>query len=353
MEKVRILGAGLSGLSAAINLALKGIPVEVLEKRPAVGGQINPNFQVLHAKGKTPKEYLSELNLTPDFRQLPLKKAFFSTRSRDFDFKLKRNVFFIQRGGSHSLEQGLYRQALGLGVEFKFNQLVPETEAHVVACGPSRVDAMAYGEVYENASFEEDHFFMMYDDRYSPKGWYLYAVPYDGKLAVINCVCQPHVGRVRELLGKALKEKEILRRSVRGSPVAYTGGFGNASIPSTAVRGGRFYVGEAAGFQDPFRGFGMRFALESGKFAADAIAHALDYDSIWRREFMPQFSLDYSRRFFLSLFGSGLVDVAYRGMKSGDAIDFVSGNVSGPFGNLLKHLFLHMELAKRKLTGFW
>jgi flavin-dependent dehydrogenase len=351
---VRILGAGLSGLSAAVNLALNGISVVVLERRSSVGMQIKPNFQVLHPDGRTPQQYLESLNLRPSFRSLAMQKIFFSTCKRDLDLDLQRKVYFIQRGGVESLECGLYRQALDLGVEFKFNEHVNETDADVIAYGPRRIDAVAYGEVYECDSFESKHFFMMYDDRYSPRGWYAYAVPYDGKLEVINCASQPYVSQVKELFKKAVAEKKLLRDAIGGrKPCGSIGGFGNAFIPKTAVKDGRLRTGEAAGFQDPFRGFGMKYALESGKMAADAIAYKIDYDALWKEHFMPKFKLDYSRRFFMSVLGSGLADLVYRKFKSGQTIEFVSGNIEGPLGGLLKTGFLQLELLKRRLTGCW
>lgn len=37
---MKILGAGIAGLTAAINLALEGYDVEVYEKRPEIGMQM-------------------------------------------------------------------------------------------------------------------------------------------------------------------------------------------------------------------------------------------------------------------------------------------------------------------------
>jgi flavin-dependent dehydrogenase len=179
-------------------------------------------------------------------------------------------------------------------------------------------------------------------------------VPYGGRLAVMNCACQPYASKAKPLLKKALREKKILKDAVGSrKPVGFMGGAGNAWIPKTAVKENRFYTGEAAGFQDPFRGFGMEFALESGAMAAKALVNSMDYDNLWKERFMPQFRLDYSRRFFMSIFGSRIVDLAYRNMKSGDTIDFVRGDVSGFAGDMLKRIFLGMELAKKKITGYW
>jgi len=351
---VKILGAGLSGLSAAINLALNNVDVVVYERRNSVGGQSNMNFQVLQGEHRPPSEYLAELNLKPEFNNFKIQKVFFSTKSQDVDLSLNEPLHLIQRGGVNSLEYGLYQQALDLGVEFKFNQFLSESDVDIVATGPRRIDAAGYGEIYENDSFPEDHFFMMYDDRYSPRGWYLYAVPYNGKVVLMNCLFQPYISQVKSLLRKAIQEKKFLRDIVGDrKPVGYTGGFGNVSIPKSAIIDGKYYTGEVAGFQDPFRGFGMKFALESGKMAADALTQNLDYDQMWRERFMPIIKTDFSRRFFLWLFGGALVDLAYWRVKSGDQISFITGDVQGPVGNTLKNIFYRMELLKKRITGYW
>jgi flavin-dependent dehydrogenase len=308
----------------------------------------------LQGEHRQPKEYLAELNLKPEFNNFSIQKVFFSTQSRDMDLTLKEPLHLLQRGGVNSLEYGLYRQALDLNVEFKFNQLLTPKDVDIVATGPKRVEAAGYGEIYENDSFPKDHFFMMYDDRYSPRGWYLYAVPYDGKIVIMNCLFQPYVSQAKTLLKKAVKEKKILRDIVGDKkPLEVTGGFGNASIPETAVINGKYIIGEAAGFQDPFRGFGMKFALESGKIAADTITHNLDYDELWKKRFMPQIKANLSRRLFLWLFGGALVDLLYLNTKSGDTINFITGDIKGPAGNLLKDIFYRTELLKKRVTGYW
>ena len=46
-------------------------------------------------------------------------------------------------------------------------------------------------------------------------------------------------------------------------------------------------VGEQAGFQDALWGFGMRFAIASGVFAARSLLEGTSYDAAWRRELLP------------------------------------------------------------------
>ena len=351
MRIIQVRGAGLSGLSAAINLKLRGFHPIVHEKNASVGMQTRSNFQVL--KCNSPEEYLSSINLRPTFSRLEFSKAILSTPGRDIELNLKSRVFFVKRGGADSLETGLFKQAEKIGVDFKFNSNIEKAEIN--ATGPRRVDASAYGVSFESKSFPKDYFLMMYDDRYSPKGWYLYAVPYGkDKVKVVNCCSMPYCSKAKQLLFKALKERSILKQYFEGlKPVDEFAGYGGCWIPKTAVIDGVIQIGEAAGFQDPFRGFGMNFALESGFLAAKAIAENQDYDKLWKERFMPQFRLDYSRRFFMSIFGSMLVDLAYRKVKNRDLIEFKSGDVKGLAGSVLKSMFCKAEEFKRGLTGHW
>lgn len=348
---VVVRGAGLSGLSAAVNLKLRGLDVVVCERNPSVGLQIKGNYQVLRCSNVG--EYLGLLNLKPAFEHLTFSRAILSTRRRDIRISLREPIFFVRRGGVDSLEGGLYRQALGLGVEFKFGSQGDRVD--IVASGPRRVDGVTYGLVFEGSSFPRDRFLMMYDDRYSPKGWYLYAVPYGrDEVKIVNCVSKPYCSRAEKLLHRAIEERSILREYFGGlKPVDSFGGYGNCWIPRTAVVDGVLYTGEAAGFQDPFRGFGMNFALESGFLAARALAEGLDYDALWRERFMQNLEFDYARRFFMSVFGDRLVDLMYRNVKDDDTIKFKSGDVGGMPGAVLKKVFCGMEQLKRGVTGCW
>ncbi len=47
MKKIKILGAGLSGLTAAINLAKSGYTVDIYEKNKDVGMRFNGDIQGL------------------------------------------------------------------------------------------------------------------------------------------------------------------------------------------------------------------------------------------------------------------------------------------------------------------
>lgn len=128
---IKILGAGLSGLSAAINLAKAGKEVTVYEKNRDVGLHMHPNFQGLLRTGGRPTEYLKSLNLSPEFEYQNLSKMHLCTRKKDLRANLKEPIPFVLRGGKNSLEYGLFKEAEKLGALFEFETTKRERETPI------------------------------------------------------------------------------------------------------------------------------------------------------------------------------------------------------------------------------
>jgi flavin-dependent dehydrogenase len=352
---IRILGAGLSGLSAAINLARAGKEVEVHEKKKDVGEHIRPNYQGLLRTHGDPMGYLKSLNLEPKFDLFRLRKALICTRERDIDVTLKEPIDFVMRGGKTSLEYGLYTQAKNLGVKFHFSTKLDEKNVDIVATGHKRCDMLAFGGIYEDLDFPKDKFLYMHDDRYSPKGWYMYVTPLPGdNYKIVNCTSQPHVKMTKRLYYKALSERKILKEIVGDrKPKETFGGFGGCDFPKSAMKGKTLYVGEAAGFQDPFRGFGMNYALVSGLLAASAIISGKDYDKLWKEEFKRRIKTDLYRRYAMVVFGDRAIEHVFKHTNNGDEVDFDRVNPSGFKGTLLREVFYRLEKFRRWRTGYW
>ncbi len=352
---ISILGAGLSGLSAAINLSKGGKNVIVYENKDSVGEHLHPCHQALMRTDGNYRKYLNGLNLNPIFDVKHFFKSYFCTRKRDINIRLTESVPFVSRGGKKSLEFGLFKEAESLGVTFEFRTKINEKEVDIVASGRKRFDIVAYSTIYENANFERDHFLYMYDDRVSPKGLYLYAIPFDkNKIEIVNCVSQPHTKKGKKLFLKAVEEREILKDILKdANQISEFGGSGGIEIPRSAVLDNRIYVGEAAGFQDPFMGFGMNYALESGKFAADSILYKKDYDILWKKSFKRQLRRDISRRFVMSILGDRLPEYLVRKVNKGDVVNLNSYNPSGKHGEMLISVSYWLEICKRKMIGRW
>ncbi len=354
---IKISGAGIAGLTAAINLSEGGEKVQVYEARKGVGLRFHQNLQGLKVSGEGTDEYFRRMGVKSGIGCRNFSRMVFSTRKRDMTLNLSKPLPFVVRGGKDSLEYALYKEALSSGVEFTFNQKLPEPEANIVATGYKRCDMAAVGFVFEDTDFPRDQFFIMFDDRYSPKGWYSYILPVSAtEIEFVNCVCQPHVPLLRKLTEKVMVERKILHDFLEGKKrIAEFGGVGGVDFPATAFREGRYYVGEAGGFQDPFMGFGINYAIETGKLAADAILQKGDYDKMWKERLMPRIKKEFARKFMMSVFGDALPEMLFRKFRDGDTIDFnkaIPGKGSFVHRMLEGHL-VGMEILKRKVTGYW
>ncbi|MFH1786025.1 MAG: hypothetical protein ABH829_00005, partial [archaeon] len=339
-----------------INLARFGKSVRVFEKRGDVGKRHANSRQAIFGGAEYTKSILKRCNLADAKVQDDEFSRFrIATDKREGVFELKPPGQLIERGGKNSLEYSLCRIARKEGVQFEFNAEKQEGDADIVATGPYRADAVAYGQVFENANLPKDQITLVYSDRYSPRAWYMYAMPHGKRMVeIVNCVSDPHLKKVKELYHRGLKEVACLKEIVEGAtPIYDVAGIGNAEMPKTCVHGGRLYVGEAAGFQDAAYGFGMEFALLSGRLAAEAVAQGKDYDALWKREFMDMLKLRFAKRFILASCGNWLID-RYISMKpDGSIID--NGKMHE---TLLRHRVLlnslfYLEMAKKRATGYW
>lgn len=83
------------------------------------------------------------------------------------------------------------------------------------------------------------------------------------------------------------------------------GGGGNFSLLSRASKGNMLYAGEAAGFQAPLFGVGMRCALMSGASAGAALAagQPARYERDWKRRLRPFYQAAASNRWFYDHLG--------------------------------------------------
>ncbi len=224
-----------------------------------------------------------------------------------------------------------------------------------MATGSYRTDMAAFGAYYENSDFPRDQFLYMHDEKYSPRGWYLYIIPMDDDtIKVMNCCSKPYAKSVKKLLYKAVEERPVLKNIVDGAkPTGTVGGQGGVHFPRTAIKDGVYYTGEAAGFQDPWRGFGMNYAIESGALAQRALTDSLDYDKLWKKQFHERKKADIARRGIFALLGNRAFEHGMRKVKEGDEVDWEEINPSGWKKSLIYNTFYSIEMAKKTVWDSW
>jgi flavin-dependent dehydrogenase len=284
MTGIRILGAGPAGLTAAICLARRGHRVTVFEKHRHVGGRFHGDFQGLEnwSREEDVLSTLSRLGIRPDFALRPIHGgSFYNPDLRRLEVRSGDPLFYLVRRGPHpgSLDRSMQRQAEEAGVEIRFRERRNPETADIVATGPRTARVVASGIQFETDS--GDRAGGILNDELAPKGYAYLLI--SGGMATLATVLYDRFPEAKACLARAIETFQGLSEFQIRNPREF-GGYGDFGVPASAVRSGRRYAGEAAGFQDFLFGFGIRYAILSGALAAQSLDTGEDYDTLWNRK---------------------------------------------------------------------
>jgi flavin-dependent dehydrogenase len=289
-NRVRIYGAGISGLVAGINLARAGIETEILEKRKVIGG--DPRWH--------PSVHLQymELDRTSEYIGIDIASCFRKTAEHSIYFYDKKNKSvnpknsFLCLKGSHeeSIENYLYKIACGLGVHFTYEKQLDEETLHLIkqnglkviaACG---LDIPVYklcGIGYEliqgfrsSAVTQDKNMAVSCFGDYT-NGEFAYLASFDdyifGLLFSRNSMNRDKLKRFEDFIWE--KEKLAFQ--------TWTFSSGCIPVNKNIAGDGLILAGTMSGMIDPFYLNGISGALVSGKIAADYLIN----EKFARKEF--------------------------------------------------------------------
>lgn len=291
-KEIKIIGAGISGLSSAIHLAKAGYKVKIFEKNDIVGKRFHGDYQGIEnwSYKQDALEHIKSLNIELNFPYYPIKNInVVGPEKSIYEFKFDKPVCYLVRRGTEkdSLDQKLYEQAKNLGVEFVFNSPRDHKKfGDIIAQGyfPDKVtDAIVLGYNFDtNAS---DQCWVIIDDDIAPDG-YNYCLIANGKATLAICIFKNYK-KSYNYLSQTFKifEKFI---NFKAKNIKQFSGTSNSFRMKTAIFNNRLYVGESAGFIDGAWGFGIKFALISGHLAAESIIKNKNYDNLWKKHIKPQ-----------------------------------------------------------------
>jgi flavin-dependent dehydrogenase len=301
-EPIKILGAGISGLSAGITLARNGYTVDVFEKNSHAGGRFKRDFQGLRNFGSKNIDPIKEFEKfgchIKSYKKLMRIVRYSRSRSFEIVSKNKPIYYLVLRGkNKNSIDSQLANLAVNYGANISYNTNLNISEADIVAIGPSRADSLAYGGIYYDVS-KDNTGYVFLDKKYSPNG-YFYALPGEkkGEMEVVNTTFGPTVNMhaLRTLYNKAIQENEVLKDLLDGATrKTVQGGIGCCTLLEKPYQHDKYYVGEAAGLQDVTAGFGIRYAVISGYLAAQCIIGSEDYNEQIVKTFKSR--LDFERK---------------------------------------------------------
>ena len=336
MASIKILGAGLSGLTAAINLAKAGYKIDVYEKNKDSGMRFNGDLQGLEnwSMEKDILQDLTSMNIKINFSANPYHVLHVrDSKLKDKVIKSKRPMFYIvQRGAlKGSIDYGLKKQALDSGVKIHYGKTLSEKDIkndksniYIIASGPKDVFAVAVGISFRTNN--KDIAIGILDDSIAPKA-YGYILVSKGKGCIATVLAKDFVNANNYFKKLMQAEKKII--NVKKTNIKKISGFGNFHIMDNYFKDEKYWVGEAAGMQDKLWGFGMRYAITSGYLAAKSIIESRDvkgnkikeiegnnmkeiekvkgylYDKLIKERFVNQLKTSAVNRFFYEKLGNG------------------------------------------------
>jgi hypothetical protein len=283
-KEVVIVGAGLSGLVAAINLARRGYAVKVLERESRVGGSplYHPSGQGTFLRLKEMSDYigvdLSEV-LEPIRTMVEMPGRF----KCEIDTSIGPPWFFERGPRSTSVDSYLYGIAREEGVEFEFGRPV-YTREELSSLPPSSIVATglhfegfdlvgqpyltSHHFTYKGACDPDLNYVHLFHDRYTTD--YGYTSCFRGiRYVHLFNRHQPISLAAREAFARRVREED-------GFEVPEWNSF-TFPVPAASFRtprlllGDKILAGTLAGAMDNVAFFGLHGALVSGRIAALAV----------------------------------------------------------------------------------
>ena len=290
MREQQIVGAGLSGMVAAINLAREGYKVTVRERRQTIGGLTDlPGLEgrIINIGDGSPMDLERMKAYTGiDFAPVavPLKSCRNHVYGREFDLTFYEGVptYLLERGPRPtSIDVYLYELALAQGVEFSFGDTVSDFDSlppdTIIATGLfgeswSKLEVPhlpVFGYLAMGEIDEEDAKVVIYFDEYT-RDYAFYSQVNGCRGACLFSRGKPLGVEVKDRFRNQLADNE-------GIEFDHWDAVSIGALPVATWRNPRLFAknyilsGTLSGSMDPFLLFGVHGALVSGKIAALAV----------------------------------------------------------------------------------
>jgi len=291
-REIVIAGAGVAGLTAAINLKRAGRAVRVLERSPASGAQRFPDWDAVEnwTSLEDMPRFLERIGVEGTrFRHTG--QTHFSVidpYGRRYDVRTPRPFFYLIKRGAvdGGLEHGLQAQAGAMGIPIEYGALCPPGRADIWAGG-----TFGQGSRFVSAGFtfrtgHPDWTCGLVDTRIAPRAYaYVVIVAGEGTLAVLVTDRNAR-HEANTLLEQAVT---VFQQHAPALDIRDRHRAGGSGGDLAAFWQGHqeFVIGEAGGYQDFLWGFGIRYALTAGYLAAQAVLTGRDWQEIADQKLRP------------------------------------------------------------------
>ncbi|MFQ6677256.1 MAG: NAD(P)/FAD-dependent oxidoreductase [Fidelibacterota bacterium] len=263
LNPIKISGAGIAGMTAAINLKKAGKNVVIFEKYPAIGLSRDGDYEGL--ENWIFEENLHSFFINHGFLFDSIKTHPIFNFTVHFDGVEPFNVhsaipffYLVKRGSERDcIDMQLYEQCVSTGVEFEFGNNAPD-KITIDASGTKKAAGLIQGMNYKTDLKDQIH--LLFGQEYAPKG-YAYLIVLDGKATLATAF-----KKNKDILTNPL-QKSIDYFNQKGFMIPKGSAFGSRGsfdIPLMKALKHPYRIGEAGGYQDYLFGFGMRMAMTSG-----------------------------------------------------------------------------------------
>ena len=294
-SKTHIVGAGIAGMTAAINLSKFGKSVIIYEKNDSIGASRHGDLEGIEnwILSKNLPESIAECGI--DFNGIPKFPIFeffvHLNGIKPVKIKSQEPFFYIVKRGTSidSFDNYLAERCNSLNVKFLFNQSYDISTADINATGAYRAAAYIRGAQIVTDLPNQVH--LLLGKEFAPRG-YAYLIINDG------------FGTMATAFKKSARGNDPLNPCIK---YFKTIGF-DFKVKSTFTNRGSFNlpnlwdikkpikIGEAGGYQDYLFGFGMRIAMYSGLSAAYKLSGKNFQSKIINRELNIKRRISFANR---------------------------------------------------------
>jgi len=354
MKQIKILGAGISGLTAAINLAKSGYYVELNEAKNYCGKNTN-DFQFLEnwTTNGSVLDNITKMGIEIDFyHKIWEEQSIMSPSGLIYTGRSSKPLMYLVKRGNavDSIDSCLAAQAKKCGVKINYESIVNKIDVDIVSSGPAKIDVLASGIKFPcNLT---DQSYILLDNNFSLH-FYSYFIVNDGIGEITSC------NRANEVNHQAILQSvtERFQKFLNFKVVTITEKFaGGVSIIDKLIYkdGEQINTGEATGLQDCLAGFGMLYAIRSGYLAAQSIIKHQDYQKLCEKDLQKLWQISKINRNYFDKFSNDdyekIVKIALK--SQGILFKIIGGNnihtmlnalYTKPLSKILYPVFKYIE----------
>ncbi|MCT4562841.1 MAG: NAD(P)-binding protein [Maledivibacter sp.] len=289
--KVAIVGAGLSGLSCALELEKLGIMPEIFEMGNSIGDSLDYtiiSMKIYNQFNETSTKYLKKqygLKIKPTES---LKRITMHGPNSTTTVKGRLGYIFEKNKREASIENQIYKK---LKSNIHFDSYVDpidlSTHFDYVVCATGNSLTAEKLNIFTRTFYAQmriatilgdfnSHAMELWFNKEYAKNGYIYILPHNGSKAILALIVDNISQSELDYYWKNFLSKENLQYKILSTRDYEF----NTGIVETLQRNNIFLIGNSGGLVDNFLGFGFISAIESGILTAKAIYNNLDINEL-------------------------------------------------------------------------